>query len=161
MNLFRPRPYKGFESVSTRFSMALKMYLWTFSSLFLLHLFLIGFLTWRWVDLSPFGQLRNFILVEIWDSFSAKTISIDMGEGAGLQTYSVPEAKAALIEYMKPSLWRIALITLGTSPVYFLGPITFRFFKKISEQESESIHLRGHRVITAKELNRELMGLKE
>lgn len=161
MNLFRPRPYKGFESVSTRFSMALKMYLWTFLSLFVLHLFLIGLLTFRWVDLSSFGQLRNFILVELWDSFSAKTISMDLGEGAGLQTYSVPEAKAALIGDMKPSLWRIGLITLATAPVHFLGPVTFRFFKRISEQETESIHLRGHRVITAKELNRELMGLKE
>lgn len=161
MSLFRPRPYKGFESVSTRFSMAMKMYLWTFLSLFVLHLLIVGLMSWQWVDFSTFLQWFNFTLVMIWDAFSARTISIDLGMGDGFQQYPVQELKEALINYMKPSVSKIGLFALISSPVYFLAPITFRFFKRVSEKESEVTHLRGHRVITAKELNRELMGLKE
>lgn len=159
MNLMRPRPYKGFESITTRFSMALKMYWWTFLSLFALHLLLTGLITWKLVDFSPFKQWFNLLLASIWATFPNSTVSLDLGNG--LQPYPALEARDALIRYMKPSMIQIGWLAFAASPVYLLAPAFFRYFKRVSEEESGVVHLRGHRLIPAKELNRELLKLKE
>ncbi len=161
MSLMRPQPYKGYESVTTRFSMAFNMYLSTLLSLLGLHVLIVGIIAWHWVDLSPFRQWFNLTLAAIWALYPDSSIALNLGTGKGLQSYPALQIRDVLIEYIEPSLSRIGFFALWTSPIYVLAPVLFRYFKHVSEEESGIRHVRGFQQITAKALNRELRRLKE
>lgn len=152
-------PFKGFYISLARMVMRKNMYSRVFKGLFILHMSLAVFLCLEWVDFHPFGKIVQLIMSEIWAGSGASVISLDIG--GGFLQYDPVVVRNWLRNSMTPSCYRLGFIFMGTGMVYLATFPIFRFFRKISRQESQLELVRGAEMIFPEAFNKKIRKTKE
>lgn len=119
--------YKGHETFHNAFRMYLKMYVQTFFWVFLLHLALTVYLTFRW-----YGEHLSFAFGYLMRSPNSRMLDWF------LEVFTV----------------RAKSVVLFASVVWIIYPLLILFYRWRAKKQSETVYLRGARLISPRALNK-------
>jgi type IV secretory pathway TraG/TraD family ATPase VirD4 len=151
--------FKASEILISNFWMTLKMFLTLFFIFFIGHLILAGCLVRQHVTLEQFPNKTVFVVAYFESGFPQAKFSFDLG--SGIQEMPASQAVEIIWNIWKPGINQIVHDFKVTTPVYLFIPFLIILLKRISVKENEKGHIRGPRLITLKELTRELKQRKE
>jgi type IV conjugative transfer system coupling protein TraD len=136
----RAAAYKGHETFHNAIRMSMKMYLNTLFWFMIIHLSLILLITAWWYQ-EPISQFFHHINTD-------------------LNGHHLPDAND--VQAFFSWLWnRILIVSALSSVLWLFYPVVLGFFKRRAQKQSERIHLRGARLVTPKEIHRQMKRNKE